>query len=95
MGSDGYVRAFYEELKNGTQKGIGRIFVTGVSPISLDSMTSGIGAAHPWCNISTNLSLNSMFHEMMGFTSEEVQGLISTVDDITDQENVLLEMKQY
>lgn len=88
MGSEGYVRAFYEELKNGTQKGIGRIFLTGVSPISLDSMTSGF-------NISTNLSLEPRYHEMMGFTSEEVKGLISIVDGINNKEKTLLELKQY
>lgn len=88
MSGDGYVRGFYEELKIGTQKGIGRIFVTGVSPISLDSMTSGY-------NISSNLSLDARYHEMMGFTSDEVMKLISTVDQIEDKEKTLSEMKQY
>lgn len=88
MGSNGYVRAFYEELKNGTQMGIGRIFVTGVSPISLDSMTSGY-------NISTNLSLDPRYNEMMGFTSEEVNNLISMIDTIANPQDTLLEMKQH
>lgn len=88
MSGDGYVRGFYEELKIGTQKGIGRIFVTGVSPISLDSMTSGY-------NISSNLSLDARYHDMMGFTSEEVMELIKTADHIQNGEKTLLEMKQY
>lgn len=82
-------------MKTGTvDSTIGRIFVTGVSPITLDSMTSGIGAAHPWCNISTNLTLDSRFNEMMGFTSEEMSYLISQVNDIQDEEQTLKTMKQ-
>ena len=49
--SDGYVRGFYEVLKYATESVVSRIFITGVSPITLDSLTSGF-------NISTNLSLD-------------------------------------
>ncbi|MEY4928243.1 MAG: hypothetical protein RI894_2681, partial [Bacteroidota bacterium] len=38
---NGWVRKFYEALKNGANDGvIGRMFITGVSPIMLDSLTS-------------------------------------------------------
>lgn len=60
VSKNGYVRKFYEALKTATfDSTISRIFITGVSPITLDSMTSGY-------NISTNLSLNPIFNEMFG-----------------------------
>lgn len=65
----GFVRKFYEALKIGTEKVVGRIFATGVSPITLDSMTSGF-------NIGDNLTRNELFHEMMGFSDLEVRDLI-------------------
>lgn len=88
VSKNGYVRKFYEVLKTGTvDSTIGKIFITGVSPITLDSMTSGF-------NISTNLSLDSRFNEMLGFTSEEVKCLISMVRDHKYEEQIFQDMKQ-
>ena len=70
MGKGGFVRAFYEVLKTGTQQGIiDRLFITGVTPIMLDSLTSGF-------NIVKNLSLNSAVNEAIGFTRAETESLI-------------------
>jgi hypothetical protein len=67
---DGFYRAFFETVKTGTQEGyIDRIFVTGVSPITLDSLTSGF-------NIGHNLTLDHRFHDMLGFKEEEVAGIL-------------------
>lgn len=67
---NGFVRKFYESLKAASGEGIvDRIFITGVSPITLDSLTSGF-------NISDNISINPVFHDMMGFTHEKVQNLL-------------------
>lgn len=88
VSKNGYVRKFYEALKTATfDSTISRIFITGVSPITLDSMTSGF-------NISTNLSLNPIFNEMFGFTSEEMKYLISITNHVEHDEETLLEMKQ-
>lgn len=65
----GFVRKFYETLKEGTKSLVERIFITGVSPITLDSFTSGF-------NISKNLSVQEKFNEMFGFTKNEVLFLI-------------------
>ncbi|MDW8231129.1 MAG: AAA family ATPase, partial [Saprospiraceae bacterium] len=63
---NGFVRKFYENIKKGTQMGIiDRIFMTGVSPITLDSLTSGF-------NIADNLTLDLNLHDLMGFREEEV-----------------------
>ena len=75
-------------LKYATESVVSRIFITGVSPITLDSLTSGF-------NISTNLSLDPRFNEMFGFTKEEMKSLISMVPTIQNNEVVLNEMKQY
>ncbi len=67
---NGFVRKFYESMKSATGEGIiDRIFITGVSPITLDSLTSGF-------NISSNISLNPIFHNMMGFTHPEVEAIL-------------------
>ena len=67
---NGFVRKFFEMVKKGTQSGIiDRIFITGVSPVTLDSLTSGF-------NIGTNLSLNPVMHDFMGFTEAEVMDFI-------------------
>jgi hypothetical protein len=67
---NGIVRKFFEVIKEGTQSGIiDRIFVTGVSPVTLDSLTSGF-------NIGTNLSLRPDMHDFMGFTEAEVADIL-------------------
>lgn len=70
LSRNGFVRKFYESIKTATGEGIvDRLFVTGVSPLTLDSLTSGF-------NISTNISLDQRFNDMMGFTSAEVENLL-------------------
>jgi hypothetical protein len=70
VSTNGFVRKFYESFKTATGEGIvDRIFITGVSPITLDSLTSGF-------NISDNISLNPIFHDMMGFTHPEVETIL-------------------
>ncbi len=68
--TNGFVRKFYEILKMGARDGVvNRIFITGVSPITMDSLTSGF-------NIGDNISLNPVFHNMMGFTHPEVENML-------------------
>lgn len=78
----GFVRKFYEVLKIGTESVIKRIFATGVSPITLDSLTSGF-------NIADDITRNEEFHEMMGFTHDEVFEIIDrTVDRNLSEEEL-------
>ncbi len=75
MGKGGFVRSFYEVLKTATQRGtLDRLFVTGVTPVMLDSMTSGF-------NIGVNLSLHEDFNEAIGFTEAEVITLLQPLAD--------------
>ena len=65
----GFVRKWYEVLKKQTKTIIKRIFATGVSPITLDSLTSGF-------NIADNITREEAFNEMMGFIEDEVRAMI-------------------
>lgn len=70
VGKNGWVRKFYESLKVGTDSGkIARMFVTGVTSITLDSLTSGF-------NNSTDISRRLGFENMMGFVTEEVLDIL-------------------
>ena len=67
---EGYLRALFNKIKAGTYSSIKRCFITGVSPVTMDDLTSGF-------NIGTNYSLTSKFNEMMGFTEGEVREMLS------------------
>ena len=70
---NGFIRKFYETIKTATRDSIiDRLFITGVSPVTLDSLTSGF-------NIGTNMSLRPDFHSMMGFEEEEVKGILKGI----------------
>ncbi|WP_425447946.1 AAA family ATPase [Dethiothermospora halolimnae] len=68
--ASGFVRDFYETVKIGTKSVIDRIFITGISPIMLDDLTSGF-------NIASNTTMDRNLNEMMGFTDREVDETIS------------------
>ena len=67
---EGYLRAFFNKVKAGTYSSIERCFITGVSPVTMDDLTSGF-------NIGTNYSLTQEFNQMMGFTEEEVREMLT------------------
>ncbi len=63
---EGFYRNFFNVIKAGTGDGvISKIFMTGVSPVTMDDVTSGF-------NIGTNITAWSAFNEIIGFTEEEV-----------------------
>jgi hypothetical protein len=68
--ANGMVRDFYETLKIGTSDVLDRIFITGISPVMLDDLTSGF-------NIAVNLTIEQKYNEMLGFTQEEVDALMT------------------
>jgi len=66
VGKGGFVRSFYEVLKSATQTGtLQKMFITGVTPITLDSLSSGF-------NIASNISHDKAFNALAGFTQKEV-----------------------
>ena len=66
---EGYLRQFFNTIKGAAGNTLGRVFVTGVSPVTMDDLTSGF-------NIGTNYSLSPKFNEMTGFTEEEVREML-------------------
>ena len=66
----GYLRTFFDTIKAGTDSSIERVFITGVSPVTLDDLTSGF-------NIGTNYSLSYSFNEMVGFTEQKVREMLT------------------
>lgn len=85
---EGYLRTFFNKVKAGTDSSIKRCFITGVSPVTMDDLTSGF-------NIGTNYSLSPKFNEMMGFTESEVRemlGYYSTTSHFNHSINQLIEI---
>ena len=88
VSKNGKVRKWYEILKKGTESVIDRIFITGVAPITLDSLTSGF-------NIGSDKTQNDAFNEMMGFTEEELRELMKEQNICKEeQEEILPIMKE-
>ncbi|MDR0713734.1 MAG: ATP-binding protein [Bacteroidales bacterium] len=70
ISANGMVRDFYEGIKTATSTSVVyRTFITGISPVMLDDLTSGY-------NIAKILTLNPKYNEMMGFTQAEVEWLM-------------------
>ena len=69
-------RSFFATLKEGTESGsLQRLFITGVSPITMDDVTSGF-------NIGANISLSPKFNDLLGFTEAEVRGVLRMYRDL-------------
>ena len=88
VSKDGYVRKFYETIKIATEDGsVGRFFITGVSPITLDSLTSGF-------NIVKHLTHSLDFNDLAGFTEENVKTLLELVlEDKTRLKTIMQDLK--
>ena len=66
----GWFRDFFATLKEGTESGnLERLFITGVSPVTMDDVTSGF-------NIGTNISFRAKYNDIVGFTEAEVRSLV-------------------
>lgn len=70
----GFFRYFFNLLKGGTSdtgSGLGRLFITGVSPVTMDDVTSGF-------NIGQHISLESDMQSVLGLTRQDVHELLSS-----------------
>jgi hypothetical protein len=82
---NGIVRDFYEKLKIASGDGvIGQTFITGISPVMLDDLTSGY-------NIATNYTIKKKYNEMIGFTCDEVNMIMNAVGIKPEQIDVDME----
>ncbi len=68
-----FLKSFFKALKEGRKsKQIGRIFITGVLPITIDDLASGY-------NIADFITLDPEFEAMAGFTQKEVDWLLDRI----------------
>ena len=75
----GMFRLFFNIIKlatTGVGSPIERMFITGVSPLTLSDVTSGF-------NIGDNLSLMPQYNDMVGFTETEVRRMLEYYRDAT------------
>jgi hypothetical protein len=85
--ANGIVRDFYERIKSATTFSIvNRTFITGISPVMLDDLTSGF-------NIASNLTLKLPYNEMLGFTTKEVETLMAETG--VDADKISVDMEYY
>ena len=73
--SGGFLKVFYSVIKEKAKTSIAKTFITGVSSVSLDSLTSGF-------NIADNITSDESFNAYAGFTEEELTKLIPELVDI-------------
>jgi len=69
---DGYFKQFFTALKgltSGSYVPLQRLFITGVSPITLDDVTSGF-------NIARNISANIAINNALGLTKQDVETIV-------------------
>ena len=83
VSKNGKVRKWYEILKKGTETAVDRIFITGVAPITLDSLTSGF-------NIVKDISQDVEYNDMMGFTKTELVDILSSQDILEEEQEKIL-----
>ncbi|MDD2953570.1 MAG: AAA family ATPase [Parabacteroides sp.] len=78
----GFFRYFFNKLKEGaTGEGpIKRMFITGVSPVTMDDVTSGF-------NIGSNMSTHPSFNGIIGFSEEEVRKMLTYYKEETGFED--------
>ncbi len=80
-------KQFFTTLKAGTAGNnapIKRMFITGVTPMTMYDVTSGF-------NIGDNISLHHTFHNMVGFTQNELERIL---EDYKIKDKVSIEMLQ-
>ena len=68
--ADGFYRDVFKKFKGNFE----RIFMMGVSPVTLDDVTSGY-------NIGWNISIKPNFNEMLGFSTQDVIDMITYYKD--------------
>jgi len=89
-----HVSGFYRDVFKKFKGMFERIFMTGVSPVTLDDLTSGF-------NIGWHLSMNPKFDKMLGFSTEDVRAMLLYYKEVgmlpaeSDVEVMLTEMKPW
>ena len=87
-----HAEEFYLELFKRFKPSFTRILMMGVSPVTMDDVTSGY-------NIATALTLATQFNDMLGFSEEEVRGIIRYYNEVgafsLDEDETLRAMRPW
>ncbi len=83
LSKNGKIRKWYEVLKEGTESVVDRIFITGVTPLTLDSTTSGF-------NIANDITRKLNFNGMLGFSKEDVKYLMDELEIDEEKQKELM-----
>ncbi|WP_455669410.1 ATP-binding protein [Phocaeicola sp.] len=87
-----HASGFYRDAFKNYKGMFDRIFMTGVSPVTLDDLTSGF-------NIGWNISTNPFFNQMLGFSEEDVRAMLRYYQEAGqlkgDVEEMIQEMKPW
>ena len=87
-----HAEGFYRELFKRFKPSFTRILMMGVSPVTMDDVTSGY-------NIASALTLDEQFNEMLGFSDEEVRQIIRYYNEAgafsLDEEETLEAMRPW
>ena len=85
---------FYRDIFKLFKPMFHRIIMLGVSPITLDDLTSGY-------NIALNMSLDARFNQMLGFSEEEVRQMIryykevGAIGEDKTEDDIIADMKPW
>ncbi len=88
--AEGFYRDIFKKFKGNFE----RIFITGVSPVTLDDVTSGF-------NIGWHISTKAEFNQMLGFSTEDVREMFTyykeqgQIRPDADIESIIDEMKPW
>lgn len=87
---EGFVKTFYKAIKDATMDNFTRMFMTGVSPIMLDDLTSGF-------NITMNYTLDRNLNAMLGFTRDELSWIMTevSIQDTEIRKKMCKDMTEY
>ena len=87
-----HASGFYRDVFKMFKGMFERIFMTGVSPVTLDDLTSGF-------NIGWNISTEPVFNRMLGFSEEDVRQMLQYYKDAGrhngDVEAMIADMKPW
>lgn len=88
--AEGFYRDIFKKFKGSFE----RIFMTGVSPVTLDDVTSGF-------NIGWHISTKEQFNQMLGFSTEDVYQMFNYYKDkgeiaaVANIDDIVNEMKPW
>ena len=87
-----HASGFYRDVFKKFKGNYDRILMMGVSPVTLDDLTSGY-------NIATSITMDARFNQMLGFSETEVREMIRYYQEAgvlqADEEQLITEMKPW